>query len=51
MKLPLKNEKLLGGHAVALVGFDDEKKCLLLEIVGEKNGVIMDIFTCHIVFY
>ena len=26
MTMPLETEKMLGGHAVAMVGFDDEKK-------------------------
>lgn len=30
MPLPAKDEKLLGGHAVAAVGFDDSKKCMIV---------------------
>ena len=30
MPLPAKDEKLLGGHAVAAVGFDDNKKCMIV---------------------
>ena len=46
MTMPGKDEKCLGGHAIMAVGYDDEKKYLLLEIVGELNGVIKDTFIC-----
>ena len=30
MSMPKKDEKELGGHAVALVGYDDDKKCFIV---------------------
>lgn len=39
MPLPVKGEKVLGGHAVLCVGYDDEKKCFLIRNSwGEKWG-------------
>lgn len=30
MKMPSSGEKILGGHAVALVGYDDDKECFIV---------------------
>ena len=39
MPIPAKDEKLLGGHAVAAVGFDDSKKCMIIRNSwGEEWG-------------
>ena len=46
MPLPKEGEKILGGHAVALVGFDDSKKVFIVrnswgEIWGDKGYFYM----------
>ena len=37
MPIPQKNEKLLGGHAVAAVGFDDSKKAMIIRNSWGEN--------------
>ena len=37
MPMPSSNEKILGGHAVLAVGFDNDKKCILVRNSWGKN--------------